>query len=136
MPAVGVVPTVGVSPGVAVGVTIGVAVGVGDGCCVGVGTGGVVTAVGLGWTVGEATTVGNVPGPLVVVAVAVKPTDGAAGVGVALLPNGPATRLTRRSTLVWVTTSLATTWCVPEFQPVSLSVTKNEPCSSALIELI
>lgn len=70
----GVVPVVGVEPGVAVGVIPDVAVGVGDGCLVGVGTGGVVPTVGFGAGV-EPTAVGNAPGPPGEVAVAVKPSD-------------------------------------------------------------
>ena len=110
---VGVVPAVGVTPGVPGGLPIGVAVGVGDGGRVGVGTGAVVTAVGMGpggTGVGvEPTTVGDVPGPLEDAAVAVRTGGGIAGVGVAFLPNGPGARVTERSTDLPVETSRATT---------------------------
>ncbi len=83
--AAGVTLAVGVVPGVAVGVTVG------DGCGVGVGTGGVVPTVGFGGAGVAPTAVGNAPGPPEVVAVAVRPGT---GVGVAFLPNGPASRVT------------------------------------------
>ena len=109
---VGVVPAVGVTPGVPGGL-LGVAVGVGDGGRVGVGTGAVVTAVGVGpggTGVGvEPTTVGDAPGPLEDTAVAVRAGGGIAGVGVAFLPNGPGARVTERSTDLPVETSRATT---------------------------
>ena len=89
----GVVPVVGIEPGVAVGVITDVAAGVGGGWRVGVGTGGVVPTVGFGTGV-EPTAVGNVPEPLVEVAVAVNHGDDDEGVGVAFLPNGPAARMT------------------------------------------
>ena len=103
LPAVGVVPTVVVMPGVAVGVNTGVAVGVG-GCCVGVGAGGVTATVGLGTGV-EPTAVGNAPGPLVEVAVAVKPGGRAGDVGVTFFPNGPASRVTGKPMVIPVVTS-------------------------------
>lgn len=105
VPGVGLVPTVGV----AVAVTIRVGVAVGDGCRVGVGTGAVVTAVGMGGTGVEPTAVGAIPGPLVDVAVTVKPGGGTAGVGVAFLPNGPGARVTLRCTDLPVAASRATT---------------------------
>ena len=74
-----------------------------------VGTGGVVTAVGMGGTGVGPTIVGNVPGPLVDVAVAVRPGGGTAGVGVAFLPNGPGASVTLRSTGLPVAASRATT---------------------------
>jgi hypothetical protein len=104
LPAVGVVPTVGIVPGVAVGVNTGVAVGVGDGCRVGVATGGVTATVGLGTGV-EPTAVGNAPGPLVEVAVAVKPGGRAGDVGVTFFPNGPASRVTATLVVIPVVAS-------------------------------
>ena len=110
---VGVVPAVGVTPGVPGGLPIGVAVGVGDGGRVGVGTGAVVTAVGMGpgsTGVGvEPTAVGDAQGPLEDTVVAVRAGGGIAGVGVAFLPNGPGARVTERSTDLPVETSQATT---------------------------
>jgi len=103
--AVGVIP--GGVPGAAVGVIPDVAVGVGDDWLVGVGTG-VVPIVGFGTGV-EPTAVGNEPGPLVEVAVAVNPGYDDEGVGVVFLPKGAAARMTGKSTERPVTTSRAMT---------------------------
>jgi len=109
---VGVVPTVGVVPGVAVGVIPMVGVGVGVGfVLVGVGVRvGVVPTVGVVGTGVEPTGVRPAPDPLFCVGVAVRPGSGVTGVGVALLPNGPAVRIIGRCTERSVVSSRATTW--------------------------
>jgi hypothetical protein len=130
LPAVGVVPTVGVEPGAAVGVMTGVLVGVGDGCRVGVGAGGVAATVGLGTGV-EPDAVGNAPGPLVEVTVAVKPGGRAGDVGVTFFPKGPGEKVTDKPMIFPVATSRIMTRCCPAVQMLSLRVTEKAPCPSA-----
>lgn len=102
----GVVPAVGVVPGVLVGVTPIVGVGVGL-TCVGVGDGAVGVMVGGVVTGGvELTAVGMVPPTgVAVVDVAVLLAD---AVGVAFLPKGPLTSISGRSAVRPETTSCTT----------------------------